>query len=341
MKSKWVWTLLVAALGPAVYARNVLATPSSGVTTTILARSVFHQFELNGHSVPPGTWEARMVTRGLTDAYVVDNKLAPGGTTGWHSHPGPSLILVVAGAVTNYDSSVPGCAPGPTRQERGSSTRAVTTSTCCVITATRRPRRSPCSSSPRMPCGRLANPSLPAAAKHPRRSWRGRQERRTGHRTRTCPRPRAAAPVAAARTKAAHHRAAKPDHSIRGCRSPFRAFKQQSFSTLKRHATRRYLSLVVRKAPAKRTAVQSQQRRSWRRECRVDRPPTAPRFAQIREQLDSTRRSSCGSDSAGSVAQLQWRVSALSGGAPVALSRRAMYPTAQALVGAVVATPES
>lgn len=111
MKSKWVMAVLVGVLGSAVYAGNVLATPSSGLTTTILARSVFDRFELNGHSVPPGTWEARMKTRGLTDVYVVDNKLAPGGTTGWHSHPGPSLILVIAGAVTNYDSSAPGCAP--------------------------------------------------------------------------------------------------------------------------------------------------------------------------------------------------------------------------------------
>lgn len=111
MKSKWVMALAVGVLASAVYAGNVLATPSSGLTTTILARSVFHQFELKGHSVPPGTWEARMKTRGLTDTYVVDNKLEPGGTTGWHSHPGPSLILVVAGAVTNYDSGEPGCAP--------------------------------------------------------------------------------------------------------------------------------------------------------------------------------------------------------------------------------------
>ena len=31
MKSKWVWALLLAALGTAVYAGNVLATPSVGI----------------------------------------------------------------------------------------------------------------------------------------------------------------------------------------------------------------------------------------------------------------------------------------------------------------------
>ena len=41
MKSKLVWALLVGVLASAVYAGNVLATPSSGLTTTILAKSVF------------------------------------------------------------------------------------------------------------------------------------------------------------------------------------------------------------------------------------------------------------------------------------------------------------
>ena len=47
---------------------------------------------------------------GLTDTYVVDNKFTPGETTGWHSHPGPSLIIVVDGTITNYDSDQKHCA---------------------------------------------------------------------------------------------------------------------------------------------------------------------------------------------------------------------------------------
>ena len=49
-------------------------------------------------------------THGLTDGYVVDNTFGPGDTSGWHSHPGPSIIFVVHGTVTNYDSDVPNCA---------------------------------------------------------------------------------------------------------------------------------------------------------------------------------------------------------------------------------------
>ncbi len=55
-------------------------------------------------------WFTLLQTFGLTDTYVVDNKFTPGETTGWHSHPGPSLIIVVAGTITNYDSDQKHCA---------------------------------------------------------------------------------------------------------------------------------------------------------------------------------------------------------------------------------------
>ena len=90
MKSKWLWALLVVVLGVAVYAGNVLATPSSGLTTTILAKSLFDNMNINAHALDPKVkWRAMIQTHGQSDVYVVDNKLAPGGTTGWHSHPGP------------------------------------------------------------------------------------------------------------------------------------------------------------------------------------------------------------------------------------------------------------
>jgi quercetin dioxygenase-like cupin family protein len=109
MKSKWVWALLVGVLASAVYAGNVLATPSSGLTTTILAKSLFNEIDVNAHTIPANLWQAQIKTHGLSDVYVVDNKLAPGGTTGWHSHPGPSVILVVSGTVTNYMGDDPTC----------------------------------------------------------------------------------------------------------------------------------------------------------------------------------------------------------------------------------------
>jgi quercetin dioxygenase-like cupin family protein len=111
MTSKWICVLLVGVVGVALYAGNVLATPSSGVTTTILGKALFDEIDIKTHTRSADHWQARFKTHGLSDAYVVDNKFAPGSTTGWHSHPGPSLVLVVAGTLTNYSSDDETCAP--------------------------------------------------------------------------------------------------------------------------------------------------------------------------------------------------------------------------------------
>lgn len=110
MKLKWTLALVAAVLAAGLYSGKVLATPSS-VTTTILAKSRFADIDLKSHSHPADLWRSRIETKGASDLYVVDNKLARGATTGWHSHPGPSLIEVVAGSVTNYEGDDPSCTP--------------------------------------------------------------------------------------------------------------------------------------------------------------------------------------------------------------------------------------
>jgi hypothetical protein len=111
MNSKCMWVLVVGVLGSAVYAGDVLATapvaPSAPVTT-MLGQARFDSFRADARQFGP-YWRARVETRGLSDVYAVDNKFQPGATTGWHSHPGPSLILVIAGTVTNYSSDDPRC----------------------------------------------------------------------------------------------------------------------------------------------------------------------------------------------------------------------------------------
>jgi quercetin dioxygenase-like cupin family protein len=111
MKRKLIWVVAAALFAVAVYAGTVLATPQAQVTTSTVAKSTFDEIDLNAHTIPANIWQARLKTKGQSDVYVIDNKFASGGTTGWHSHPGPSLIFVVAGTITNYEGDDPHCTP--------------------------------------------------------------------------------------------------------------------------------------------------------------------------------------------------------------------------------------
>jgi quercetin dioxygenase-like cupin family protein len=89
--------------------RAVWATPPKGVTQTILAGPVLLD---DIHVVSQSRKYGVMIkTRGLSDAYVVHNSIAPGGDTGWHSHPGPVFVLVTAGTATKYDADDPTLTP--------------------------------------------------------------------------------------------------------------------------------------------------------------------------------------------------------------------------------------
>jgi quercetin dioxygenase-like cupin family protein len=49
--------------------------------------------------------------RGDSDVYITRHTFEPGTHTGWHTHPGPSLITVVAGELTVYEADSPNCTP--------------------------------------------------------------------------------------------------------------------------------------------------------------------------------------------------------------------------------------
>jgi hypothetical protein len=82
--------------------------------------------------------------------------LAGRATTGWHSHPGHSLIIITSGIVTDYESEngrrcVGGYATRPSNRRR-SSTRVVTTSIRSSTQAARLRRGMRSSSSHQGPC---------------------------------------------------------------------------------------------------------------------------------------------------------------------------------------------
>ena len=107
MKSKWLYAILVGVVG-LVLAATALATSGVGVTSTVFAVGTFdelHAKTLSSH------WQARIDTKGATDVHILENRIVPGGTFGWHSHPGPSIVVVKSGVLTLYDGDDRSCTP--------------------------------------------------------------------------------------------------------------------------------------------------------------------------------------------------------------------------------------
>ena len=94
MRKSTAALLVCGALAPGV-AGVALATPPSGLTSELLARGAAGQFRIHDESMG-----LKMEARRDTDVAVVKATLAPGGTTGWHGHPGPSIVIVKTGTLT-------------------------------------------------------------------------------------------------------------------------------------------------------------------------------------------------------------------------------------------------
>jgi quercetin dioxygenase-like cupin family protein len=100
------------------HSRSVFATKTDGYKTTVLAVGSFHEAEI-ADALPQqllGIENAQLSssmtkTKASSDVYVQSNVWAPGGSTGWHSHPGESMIIVTAGALTDYEGRDPDCKP--------------------------------------------------------------------------------------------------------------------------------------------------------------------------------------------------------------------------------------
>jgi hypothetical protein len=117
-----------------------LATPPSGVTnppwSPVVGRFADGIHTAAKTDIDPGRkkdlWRARINVTGATDVHVLENIIAPGGTFGWHSHPGPSLVNVKAGMLSVYhgpdcmrDDFGPGSPLGSTFVDGGQDTHMV------------------------------------------------------------------------------------------------------------------------------------------------------------------------------------------------------------------------
>jgi quercetin dioxygenase-like cupin family protein len=98
---------VVAVTGSSVPVQATLST----ATSKVLAKAPISRTHIraSSHTITGQPWAVHLATHGTTDGYVVQNDFQSGQSTGWHSHPGPSLIFVVSGSVTNYESDQPQC----------------------------------------------------------------------------------------------------------------------------------------------------------------------------------------------------------------------------------------
>jgi quercetin dioxygenase-like cupin family protein len=88
--------------------RTAWATPSSNFVSTVLAQVLFEEIDVKSRS---GGHGFVIKTNGLSDGYFTTVKVAPGGHSGWHTHPGPSLVAVKSGTSTFYNGDDPTCTP--------------------------------------------------------------------------------------------------------------------------------------------------------------------------------------------------------------------------------------
>jgi quercetin dioxygenase-like cupin family protein len=88
--------LLLLGVVPVLAAVPALATSGSGASGTILAR---------------GMAVDKVVTRGHQpyDAVTQLITIAPGGNTGWHTHPGQAVAIVKSGTLTIYEGDDTSC----------------------------------------------------------------------------------------------------------------------------------------------------------------------------------------------------------------------------------------
>jgi len=107
--SKGVLPFAVTAIVATALTGALVATPASGtLSSTVVARAAFAEAVDIKFKVTEGHQEVIHVPD-ARDTVIQQVVLAPRGQSGWHSHPGPVVVLVKSGEVTFYDGESAQC----------------------------------------------------------------------------------------------------------------------------------------------------------------------------------------------------------------------------------------
>ena len=110
MRRNLNFAVIAAVVATVLVAGGAMATAGSGVSATLLARSAFiDNVDLKVTVQTDGATKVAKVRSGdVVEQHII---IGPGGNTGWHTHPGPSLVIVTQGTVAVYDGDDPTCTP--------------------------------------------------------------------------------------------------------------------------------------------------------------------------------------------------------------------------------------
>ena len=89
------------------------ATPALNFNSDA-TRSFFEKIRVLGGLTPGQEAEdarVKIIAKDPSDVYIVTNTVPAGGYSGWHTHPGPSVVVVKSGTATVYDGDDPNCIP--------------------------------------------------------------------------------------------------------------------------------------------------------------------------------------------------------------------------------------
>ena len=109
MQRKKLTAVALAVTVGAVVVATATATPGTGILASpILARGTLeadnsHRGHHGHHHGRHGSKRDTIRLQRPSDVAVQQVTIAPGGTTGWHSHPGPAVVIVKSGSLTLYD----------------------------------------------------------------------------------------------------------------------------------------------------------------------------------------------------------------------------------------------
>lgn len=107
---------------------NAVATPPSNISFTAVGRATLPAFDVKRKDKALD-WEVRLEAPQPVDVATQIVTFQPGGSSGWHTHPGPVFFTVKTGTLTVYEGNDPSCQPlifpaGTGAAEAGTSTHS-------------------------------------------------------------------------------------------------------------------------------------------------------------------------------------------------------------------------